>query len=444
MQYLSVVNQETLILTGQQLIELKDEEIPTKFEYSNKFSITCWIKTKTLQVSAILAKMANEPPFRGWNILLNDTNTPGSLRLQIIHSFPQSWIEVGVNARDIIDDRWHHITIVYNGINKANQVQFFIDGKERLVSITSDCLTNSIMNSLPITVGARSKGGCEFHGCINDLRIYDFNLSISEIEEIYTSSKLYKKISLKPESIPNVLILKNVQKIFRLHHNAPTTIYERLTKILKKNEHIENLLILDNINLEIKQGEMIGIIGRNGSGKTTLLKIMAGIVEPTKGKVIVKGTIAPFLSLGSGFNPELDAEENIIMYGMLLGIPKQKIRSQIDKILKFAELEHYRDVKLKTFSSGMFMRLAFSVAVSLDPDILLIDEVLAVGDTSFQQKSFQKLLSFKEDGKSIILVTHSLEQIENLCDRAVYLHGGHVIAIGPPKEVVEIYKNSLR
>jgi len=201
--------------------------------------------------------------------------------------------------------------------------------------------------------------------------------------------------------------------------------------------------VLDNINLEIKQGEMVGVIGRNGSGKTTLLRIISGVLEPKEGKVIVKGRLTPFLALGSGFNPELDAKENIILYGILLGASKNKILGEIDNILEFAELEDYIDVKLKRFSSGMFMRLAFSVAVSLNPDILMIDEVLAVGDASFQQKSFQKLLSFKKENKTIILVTHDLDQVERLCSKAIFLKDGKIAASGQPKLVVEKYKNSL-
>jgi len=170
---------------------------------------------------------------------------------------------------------------------------------------------------------------------------------------------------------------------------------------------------------------------------------MAGIIEPTSGEVIVNGKIAPFLSLGSGFNPELTAKENIILYGMLLGESKGVIIKKMPDILEFAELQDYANVKLKKFSTGMYMRLAFSIAISLDPDIILIDEILAVGDIAFQQKSFEKLMSYKKNGKTIILVSHALEQIENLCDRAVLLNEGHIETAGDPKTVVQKYRELL-
>jgi len=240
----------------------------------------------------------------------------------------------------------------------------------------------------------------------------------------------------------NALVLKGIKKEFDLNHKQHSTIYERITNAMKKKQS-QKLLVLDNVNLEIKQGEMIGVIGRNGSGKTTLLRIMSGVLEPDEGKVIVNGRLVPFLALGSGFNPELDGKENIILYGILLGASKERILKEIDNILEFAELEDYADVKLKHFSTGMFMRLAFSVAVSLNPDILMIDEVLSVGDASFQQKSFEKLLSFKKENKTIILVTHDLDQVERLCNRAIFLKDGKIAASGQPKLVVEKYKNSL-
>ena len=244
-------------------------------------------------------------------------------------------------------------------------------------------------------------------------------------------------------SSDNVAVqITDVTKIFHIHHNAPTTIFERLSKSFSK-KNIETLLALDQINIKINHGEMIGIIGKNGSGKTTLLRVIAGIIEPTSGRIMINGKMAPFLSLGASFNPELDSRENIILYGMLLGIPKKIIISKINSILEFAELEKYADVKLKHFSTGMFMRLAFSVAISIEPDIFLIDEVMAVGDESFQEKSFQKLLSFKKQGRTIILVSHNLTQVEKLCDRAILIQNGKISAVGNSIEVVKKYKDSL-
>jgi ABC-type polysaccharide/polyol phosphate transport system ATPase subunit len=236
-----------------------------------------------------------------------------------------------------------------------------------------------------------------------------------------------------------IIKLRNIKKIYKIHHNTTSTILERISKLFSR-DNLETRTILENVNISIKQGEFIGIIGKNGSGKSTLLKIIAGIIPPTEGDLSVNGTIAPFLSLGSSFNPELDARENIILYGMLLGFSKKSIKSKINEILQFAELEKYSDVKLKTFSTGMFMRLAFSVAITLDPDILLIDEVLAVGDEGFQQKSFNKLISFKEKGKTIIFVSHALDQIQNMSDKVILIHDGGVHSMGNPKEIIENYK----
>ena len=239
------------------------------------------------------------------------------------------------------------------------------------------------------------------------------------------------------------IVLKNIGKEFKLSNIEKQSISSKLASVIKKVSESGGLVALEKINLEIKHGEMVGIIGRNGNGKSTLLKIMAGIIEPTSGEVIVNGKVAPFLSLGSGFNPELTAKENIILYGMLLGESKDVIRKKIPDILEFAELQDYANVKLKKFSTGMYMRLAFSIAISLDPDIILIDEILAVGDIAFQQKSFEKLMSYKKNGKTIIIVTHVLEQIENLCDRAVLLNEGRIETSGDPKTVVQKYRELL-
>lgn len=436
-----LLSTNTLVFDGKKSVELSDFDIPIKFEYTDKFSISFWMKTESLRVSCILSKMTNSEPYVGWDVLLNDVDELGCLRFQLIHSYPNNWIEVRSSVNDILDNTWHHVMIYYGGKNNANQIKIFVDSKERPIRIISDCLDNSTVNSLPITIGSRSKGGIEFNGMIRGVELYFHNLSKSEIESIFQSS-LRDENDSKKILKDSAIILRNVTKKFYLHHNIPSTIFERISNMFKNNS-TEEFFALKNINLEIKHGEMIGIIGRNGGGKSTLLKIMSGVLEPTSGEVIVNGKATAFLSLGSGFNPQLDAIENIILYGMLLGASKNWISSQVKNILKFAELEHFSDVKLKDFSSGMFMRLAFSVAISLDPDIILIDEVLAVGDASFQQKSFQKLLSFKNAGKSIVIVTHNLEHVLNLCDRAVFIQNGNVESIGKPDKVVELYRKSL-
>lgn len=238
------------------------------------------------------------------------------------------------------------------------------------------------------------------------------------------------------------VILENIHKFFKIQKQSSNTIFETFFN-LKNRRSAKNFLALNKINFDVKKGEMIGIIGRNGSGKSTLLKIIAGILEPTSGKIIVNGKLTSLLALGSGFNGELSAKENIIFYGMLLGAKKNYILKKINEIIQFAELDDYLDVKVKHFSSGMYLRLAFSVAVFLDPDIILIDEILSVGDESFQKKSFDKLMSFKKSGKTIILVTHALPLVENLCDRAIFLDKGKIMEIGDPKEVVKAYRESF-
>ena len=183
---------------------------------------------------------------------------------------------------------------------------------------------------------------------------------------------------------------KNISKNFTIYHDRASTMFEYLNSFLFRKKQTEKLDVLQNISFEVKKGEMLGIIGFNGSGKTTLLKIIANIIKPNSGKITVSGKVIPFLELGTGFNGELTAKENIVLYGLLLGFSKKEIKKKVQEIIKFAELEKFLDTKLKNFSSGMYARLAFSTAIQVDPDILLVDEVLSVGDISFQEKSFKK------------------------------------------------------
>ena len=225
------------------------------------------------------------------------------------------------------------------------------------------------------------------------------------------------------------IILKNITKTFSV-------------KIIE-NKGNKKLIALENVSFNIPKGEMVGIIGKNGSGKTTLLKILAKIITPDEGSVNVEGKVTPFLELGTGFNGELTARDNIILYGVILGFNKKEIEKKIDDIAKFAELEKFIDTKLKNFSSGMNARLAYSTAIQVNPDILLVDEVLAVGDAPFQKKSFESFLSFKKSGKTIVYVSHSLDHIKNLCDKALILHKGNMITFGNPEDVINNYKQIL-
>ena len=234
--------------------------------------------------------------------------------------------------------------------------------------------------------------------------------------------------------------LRNVSKNFLLSHEKKKTVYKFLTSVISRKNNIEKLNILKNISFTIKKGEMLGIIGFNGSGKTTLLKIIANILIPNSGELFTKGKIIPFLELGTGFHGEMTARDNIIQYGVILGFTKKEIESKIDEIINFAELEKFLDTKIKKFSAGMFARLAFSTAIKVDPDILLIDEVLSVGDISFQEKSFKTIMDFKKKGKTIILVSHAIEQIKKYCDKALWIHEGIIQSYGSPKKVVEEYE----
>lgn len=202
--------------------------------------------------------------------------------------------------------------------------------------------------------------------------------------------------------------------------------------------------VLDDITFSVKKGETFGIMGNNGSGKTTLLRLISKIYKPDKGTITTEGKIVPLLQLGIGFQPELTAENNILTYGILLGFTKQWMKSKIPEILKYAELEKFADVKIKNFSSGMYSRLAFATAIQVDPDILIVDEVLSVGDVTFQKKSLESFDDFRKKSKTILFVTHDPGQILQMCDRVMILKQGKIDKIGEPQETVNYYlKSSL-
>ena len=239
------------------------------------------------------------------------------------------------------------------------------------------------------------------------------------------------------------IIVKNVSKKFRLYHEKRTTIYETIVGSFNRKQYYEHLQVLDNISFEVKKGESFGIVGRNGSGKTTLLRILSHIYQPDSGSVETNGIVVPVLALGLGFHPDLTATANIYQSSILLGIDKKQISESIDDIIKFAELEKFADTKLKNFSSGMQMRLAFATAVQEDPSVLLLDEVTAVGDINFRKKCRDVMADFKKRGKSIVLVSHTPGEIKEFCDRAMFLKDGHIDSIGQPDEVVSNYKNYM-
>ena len=229
-----------------------------------------------------------------------------------------------------------------------------------------------------------------------------------------------------------------LHKSFRLPHQRRTTVKEHFLHPFDRTTY-ELQVALDDVSFAIEHGEFFGIVGPNGSGKSTLLKILAGIYRQDRGEVHVDGILSPFIELGVGFNPELTARDNVRINGTLLGLSSQELDRRFDDILAFAELERFVDQKLKNFSSGMQVRLAYSIAIQVDFDILLLDEVLAVGDQSFQEKCMVTFEQIRRDGKTMILVSHDLDAITRHCDRALLLRSGRPVALGPPDEVVDAY-----
>lgn len=232
--------------------------------------------------------------------------------------------------------------------------------------------------------------------------------------------------------------IKNLSKLFRISHERRETIFENIKGIVKPVKH-KDLWALRNINFKVKKGEFIGIIGENGSGKTTLLRIIANVLSPTNGYVKSTGRIVPFLELGLGFHDDLTGRENVYLYSQIMGLSRQEIDKKIDYIIRFAGLKKFIDSKLNTYSSGMKVRLAFSTAIQTDPDIFLVDEVLAVGDMEFQQKCFDAFKKFKKDKKTILYVSHDMNSVKKFCDKAVLLKKGKQIIFGEPEYVTDKY-----
>ena len=237
--------------------------------------------------------------------------------------------------------------------------------------------------------------------------------------------------------------LDNVSLKYTLDKESIVSLKEYVIKFLKKKLDYEDFWAAKNINLKIEKGEVVGIIGYNGAGKSTLLKIISRIVEPTEGKVTVKGKIAPLIELGAGFDFELTARENVFLNGLILGYSKSFIKKNFDKIIDFADIENeFLDVPLKKFSSGMIARLGFAISTVIKPDILIVDEILSVGDFKFQEKSLNKIKEMMENDTTVIMVSHSIEQIEKMCTKVVWLENGSIKKIGNSKEICEEYKKS--
>ena len=232
--------------------------------------------------------------------------------------------------------------------------------------------------------------------------------------------------------------VKNIHKEFVLLQNKSTTLKQAVVNIVKKN-HKTIYKVLDGVNFEINKGDFFGIIGRNGCGKSTLLKLIAGVYEPTAGNIYVHGGLTPFIELGVGFNPELSGRDNVYLNGAMLGFTRKQMTEMYDEIVAFAEIEPFIDQKLKNYSSGMQVRLAFSIAIKAENDILMFDEVLAVGDANFQEKCIKQFQRLKREGKTIVLVTHSMDTVEQFCNRVLLLNSGKVDFIGKPEDAVRRY-----
>ena len=237
---------------------------------------------------------------------------------------------------------------------------------------------------------------------------------------------------------PPAVVVDGVSKVFRLPHRRYSTLKERALHPFSARGH-ERLQALSDVSFDVREGEFFGIVGRNGSGKSTMLKCLAGIYGIDSGEIRLNGRLSPFIELGVGFNPDLTARDNVLINAIMLGLTRKQANERFDEIIAFAELEDFLDLKLKNYSSGMSVRLGFSVAVQVDADILLIDEVLAVGDASFQRKCFDKFESMRDEGRTILFVTHDMGTVERFCDRALLIETGHVLEIGESADIALRY-----
>ena len=239
-----------------------------------------------------------------------------------------------------------------------------------------------------------------------------------------------------------MISLEELNKVFRLPHDRRKTLRQRFVGLFKKNTY-EELYAIRDINLKISEGEFLGIIGKNGAGKSTLLKLIARVLEPTSGKITLNGNLAPFLELGVGFQGDLTVKDNIFLYGALLGMSRKEIRDKYDWIIEFSGLERFVDAKLKNLSSGMQVRLGFSITVIVESPILLVDEVLAVGDIDFQQKCYDSFEKFKKNGRTILFVSHDLTAVEKFCDRVILLENGEIKVQEKTDVVIDAYRATM-
>ncbi|MCX7996510.1 MAG: ABC transporter ATP-binding protein [Patescibacteria group bacterium] len=234
------------------------------------------------------------------------------------------------------------------------------------------------------------------------------------------------------------IVLQDVNKYYYLQHQK--TLKEVLQAFILQKKTIDSIHAVKNLSFSIKRGEVVGIIGKNGAGKSTLLKLIAGVSKPSSGTVQLNGRLAPLIELGAGFHPELSGRENIYLNGIILGLTEQEVTERFDDIVAFAEIRDFIDMPVKNYSSGMYVRLAFSVAVATQPEILLVDEVLSVGDLSFQKKCMQRMESFRKNGTTIVLVSHDLGTVESFCERTIIIDHGLKVFDGNAREGVSLFR----
>lgn len=242
----------------------------------------------------------------------------------------------------------------------------------------------------------------------------------------------------------SVIEVNDVTMRFNMSKERVDSIKEYFIKLSKHQLKFEEFIALDHVNLSIEKGDVVGIVGLNGSGKSTLLKVISGILRPSSGSATVSGTVSPLIELGAGFDFDLTARENVFLNGSVLGFSKETMSEKMDDIIDFAELRDFMDVAIKNFSSGMVARLGFSIATITRPDILIVDEILAVGDFLFQQKCEKRIAEMMSGGTTVIIVSHTIDQIERLCNRVIWLEHGKIKMDGPTKEVCDIYKTTAR
>src|ERR1700689_3307784 len=238
-----------------------------------------------------------------------------------------------------------------------------------------------------------------------------------------------------------VIEVSNISKQFKIHHERHKSLKERL--LHPKSGTTELFSALVDIDFKISDNETVGIVGQNGSGKSTLLKCICGVLQPTSGEIRVRGHLAALLELGAGFQTELSGRDNIFLNAALLGLSQKEMEKRFDEIVAFAELEHFIDNQVKFYSSGMYVRLGFAVAVNVEPDVLVIDEVLAVGDERFQRKCLERIKKFQDEGRTILFVTHAADMVRQICDRAVVLAGGRMLHVGAPGEAIRKFREHL-